>query len=84
MCSEDFIKDAIKHLPEGQQSQNYYTKNISSPQFIQAIQSFSEALNSENYDIILSSFGLNYSDAKDAKDGVEGLIKCILKKYPKK
>lgn len=82
--SKEFIQEAVKHLPEGQQSEVHYIKNISSPQFIQAIQSFSEALNSENYNVILSSFGLNISDAKNAKDGVEGLILSIIKKFPPK
>jgi len=34
--------------------------------------------------MLLTSFGLNISDASGAKDGVEGFIKCILKKFPEK
>lgn len=82
--SDDFINIAVNWLPEGQKTKEYYFKNVSSPQFHQALISFTEALNSENYQFILTSFGLNLQDAMGAKDGVEGFIKCILKKFPPK
>ena len=74
----------MEHLPEGQKSNYHYRQIISSPQFIQAINQLSEALNSENYQMLLTSFGLNMADAAGSKDGVEGFIKCILKKFPEK
>jgi len=82
LTSEEFINKILSMMPEGQQSKEHYLKTISSPQFAQAIAQFSEALNSENYEMLLSSFGLNLSDAEGARDGVEGFIKCILKKFP--
>jgi hypothetical protein len=74
----------LEHLPEAQKSNYHYRQIISSPQFIQAINQLSDALNSENYQMLLMSFGLNIADASGAKDGIEGFIKCILKKFPER
>ncbi len=72
----------MEHLPEGQKSKEYFVKNISSPQFSEALDSLSSALSSENYEVILASFGLNYDSKKSF--GVEGFISAILDKFSKK
>lgn len=81
--SEEFINKCLKHLPEEQQTKEYYIKNFSSPQFYDALNSFSSALNSENYKVILSSFELNDKEF-DNKYGVEGFIYAITKTFKKK
>jgi hypothetical protein len=83
LLTDEFIEKAIPHLPEGQQSKEYYMKNVASPQFHEALNSLTSALNSENFALILNSFGLNTNDTKNLI-GVEGLINALLKKYAKK
>ena len=83
LLNDDFINEAIKHLPDGHNTKEHYLKTITSPQFPQALSSLTEALNSENYGVILASFGLDIKDAVGAKDGVEGFIRCIIKKFKK-
>lgn len=83
LSSDEFIEKAIPHLPEGQQSKEFFLKNVSSPQFHEALHSLTSALNSENFALILNSFGLNTNDTNNSI-GVEGLINALLKKYEKK
>ena len=40
--------------------------NLNSPQFAQALISLSDALESENYNVLISSFGLNFADGSGA------------------
>ncbi len=82
MSSDEFISRALPFLPEGQNSKEYFLKNITSPQFIDALNSLSSALSSENFQLLITSFGLSLNDTNGAY-GVEGLINCLLKKYKK-
>lgn len=68
-------------LPEGQQSKEHYLDNVTSPQFRQALESLTEALNSENFFSVIQSFGLDSKIAQGSLDGVEAFIKCIIQKY---
>lgn len=85
ILSNDLIcQELIKHLPNNQQTMEHLEINLNSPQFAQALVSLSDALESENYNVIIASFGLNISDGAGSFCGVEGFIKCILKKFQKK
>jgi hypothetical protein len=84
LSNENICKELIKHLPSNQQSMEHLVINLNSPQFAQALISLSDALESENYNVLISSFGLNFTDGSGASCGVEGFIKCIIKKFQKK
>lgn len=78
LSSEEFIKRALQHLPEGQnKTDSDYLKNVTSPQFHDALNSLSSALGSENFELILTSFGLKLSETK-GEFGVEGLINSLI------
>lgn len=80
LSNEEFIKRALQHLPEGQnKNESDYLKNVASPQFHDALNSLTSALNSENFELILTSFGLKLSDTKGSF-GVEGLINSLINK----
>jgi hypothetical protein len=57
--------------------------NLTSPQFQQALDSLTNALNSENLPFILQSFGLDSSKAFNYVNGVEVFIKSIIEKFKK-
>jgi hypothetical protein len=67
-------------LPEGQQTKEDFVENISSPQFQQALESLSSALNSENFPYIMQSFGLE----NKGLFGVESFVKALTEKFKKK
>lgn len=73
----------IALLPENQKTSQGLHDNISSPQFLQGLDSLTYALNSENLPAIISSFGLDMEEANKYANGVEAFIKCIIKKYKK-
>ena len=73
----------IALLPENQKTSQGLHDNISSPQFLQGLDSLTYALNSENLPAIISSFGLDMDEANKYANGVEAFIKCIIKKYKK-
>lgn len=83
LSNEDFITKALEHLPESQRSTEDFNKTISSPQFQDALSSLTSALNSENFNLILSSFGFDLKNLK-VEYGVKGLINCMIEKYSKK
>lgn len=70
-------------LPETQQNKQALFDNLSSPQFQQALEQLSSALNSENLTAILQSFQLNLNTAQKCPNGVEAFIKCIIEKFKK-
>jgi hypothetical protein len=74
----------IRLLPETQQNKEQFIENIRSPQFQQALESLSSALNSENLPYILQSFGLNSQSNRSSFNGVETFIKAIVEKFKKK
>jgi hypothetical protein len=57
--------------------------NLTSPQFQQALESLSSALNSENLPYIMQSFGLDASKVYNHINGVEAFIKAINEKFNK-
>ena len=78
------IERLIDLLPENQKNMQGLHENIASPQFVQGLDSLTEALNSENLPAIISSFGLDMEEAGKYANGVEAFVKCIIKKYTKK
>ena len=81
--NEDEKNELIKNLPEKQQSIQGFHENISSPQFQQGLDALSSALNSENLQAVIQSFGLDLNEAQKYGNGVEAFIKCIIKKFSK-
>lgn len=77
-------EEVVKLLPENQRNQKGLDDNISSPQFKQALEQLSIALNSENLPAVISSFGLNMATAQKYGNGVEAFIRCIIEKYSPK
>ena len=78
-------EELIKLLPENQQNIQGLHDNISSPQFQQGLDALSSALNSENLQAVIQSFGLDLNEAQKYGNGVEAFIKCIIKQFsPKK
>jgi hypothetical protein len=81
--NENEKNELIKKLPEKQQSIQGFHDNISSPQFQQGLDALSSALNSENLQAVIQSFGLDLNEAQKYGNGVEAFIKCIIKKFSK-
>ncbi len=81
--NEDEKNELIKNLPEKQQSIQGFHENISSPQFQQGLDALSSALNSENLQAVIQSFGLDLNEAQKYSNGVEAFVKCIVKKFAK-
>ena len=81
--NEDEKNELIKNLPEKQQNIQGFHDNISSPQFQQGLDALSSALNSENLQAVIQSFGLDLNEAQKYGNGVEAFIKCIIKKFSK-
>ena len=81
--NEDEKNELIKNLPEKQQSIQGFHENISSPQFQQGLDALSSALNSENLQAVIQSFGLDLNEAQKYSNGVEAFVKCIVKKFSK-
>ena len=79
--NENEKNELIKKLPEKQQSIQGFHDNISSPQFQQGLDALSSALNSENLQAVIQSFGLDLNEAQKYGNGVEAFIKCIIKKF---
>ena len=78
------LERLIDLLPENQKNMQGLHENIASPQFVQGLDSLTEAVNSENLPAIISSFGLDMEEAGKYANGVEAFVKCIIKKYTKK
>jgi hypothetical protein len=49
----------MRYLPEGQQTNEYLIENIRSPQLQQAVSSLAEALNSSNFNTIMTNLGID-------------------------
>ena len=81
--NENEKNELIKNLPEKQQNIQGFHDNISSPQFQQGLDALSSALNSENLQAIIQSFGLDINEAQKYSNGVEAFVKCIVKKFAK-
>ena len=81
--NENEKNELIKKLPEKQQSIQGFHDNISSPQFQQGLDALSSALNLENLQAVIQSFGLDLNEAQKYGNGVEAFIKCIIKKFSK-
>ena len=80
----DAKKKLIDLLPENQRSEQGFYDNINSAQFKQGLGSLTAALESENLQAIISSFGLDINEAQKYGDGVEAFVKSIIAKYSPK
>ena len=81
--NDNQLKEFYDLLPEGQQNKQGFIDNISSPQFLQALSSLTHVLNSENFVVVMSSFGLDFNSVQQCSNGVEAFIKCIIQKFKK-
>ncbi len=77
-CAENCTPEALKQLPEGQQSEEYWKQNIYSPQFMQAIELFDNILNSENTVDFFRELGLDQSILKD-HFGTDAFLRALIK-----
>ena len=80
---EESKRALIEQLPEGQQSEEGLRENILSPQLRQAMQTLTQAIQSDQISLILQSLGLSTEVLNDATDGMDALIKALVKKYSK-
>lgn len=75
----------MQHLPEGQQSsEENLRENLLSPQLMQAMQTLTQAIQSDQIQLILASLGLPSDTLNNSADGMEALIRALVKKYSKK
>ena len=77
-------KALISQLPEGQQSEEHLRENLLSPQLRQAMGALTQAIQSDQVELILESCGLDPSKAQGSNDGMDALIKGLIEKYSKK
>lgn len=82
--NDDEKKRLYDLLPKNQQDAEGFLENIRSAQFRQGCGSLSHALQSENLQAIISSFGLDMKVAQKYTDGVEAFVKSIIDKYSPK
>ena len=82
--NDDEKKRLYDLLPKNQQNAEGFLENIRSAQFRQGCGSLSHALQSENLQAIISSFGLDMKVAQQYTDGVEAFVKCIVDKFSPK
>jgi len=75
----DYFNALKEHLPESQQTEEGFKENLRSPQLTQALDSLDEALNSEEGQSVLLALGFDPKLWETSKDGVEALIKALLK-----
>ena len=80
----EVMKTLIPHLPEGQQTNENLEANLRSSQLQQAMRTLTQAIQSDQADIILASCGLDAKFLKDSKDPMEGLMKALIDKHSSK
>ena len=73
-----------EHLPEGERNAQGVRDTFHSPQMRQAIKGLNEALRSDQIQIVLASLGIDASVLNESNDGVEALVKGLIRKYSKK
>merc|ERR1712086_50232 len=78
------MKVLLPHLPEGQQTEAHLEDNLRSSQLQQAMRTLTQAIQSDQADIILASCGLDSKFLKDSKDPMEGLMKALIDKHSSK
>lgn len=76
---EAFVSALVPLLPEGQQTIDALKDNVASPQYAQALASFSHALSSEDAIAMMSQFGVDPKDVAEGGGGVAGLLSAIQK-----
>ncbi len=76
----DIVESLYQHLPEGAEH-NIFTlrENIRSPQFSQALASFSHALQTGQLDAVMGQFGVSPVVAQANGGGASGLCEAIQK-----
>ena len=77
-------KELIAQLPEGQQSEEHLRENLLSPQLRQAMGTLTQAIQSEQAEIILTSAGVDPFLLGESNDGMDALVKGLVKKYEDK
>jgi hypothetical protein len=80
----EIAKELIPHLPEGQQTAEDLRENLMSPQLREAMRTLTQAIQSDQAEIILASCGLDSSHLTNAKDGMEALMNALIAKYADK
>eukprot|EP00831_Metopus_contortus_P078650 TRINITY_DN7652_c0_g1_i4.p1 TRINITY_DN7652_c0_g1~~TRINITY_DN7652_c0_g1_i4.p1 ORF type:complete len:129 (-),score=26.00 TRINITY_DN7652_c0_g1_i4:178-564(-) len=74
-------KDLIPFLPPEQQTTEGLIENLRSAQFLQGLNSLTAATYSEQIRALLISFGLDPSEVDTSQNGVEALLKALIKQY---
>ena len=82
--NENEKNELIKKLPEKQQSIQGFHDNISSPQFQQGLDALSSALNSENLQAVIQSFGLDLNELKNIVMVLSLLLNVLLRNFLRK
>lgn len=80
---EDFVSAMLPLLPEGEQSLEGLKANISSPQFKEALASFTAVLSSEDAAAVMGQFGVDPVVVAQNGGGAVGLLAAIQAKIDK-
>ncbi|CAE1331429.1 RPN13 [Acanthosepion pharaonis] len=88
LANADIQKHLMEHLPEGEmlpRTEEELRNTVKSPQFQQALQSFSAALRSRELGPLMTQFGLGDDVAKAAAEGdLEAFVKALQEAQKKK
>ena len=79
------VDELRRHLPEGQQSSHHLEENLRSPQFRQALDSLSEALDSDSYNSVLANLGLHQAPGDNhpvQEDPVGAFLSSVQRAFP--
>jgi hypothetical protein len=81
---KEFEERMKEFLPEEHQNREGFEETMHSPQFLQALTMLNKVAESDQVKLLLSSFGLDTNNISQATDGLDALLKAIIKKYSKK
>ncbi|KAM3132702.1 hypothetical protein pb186bvf_015247 [Paramecium bursaria] len=75
---EEYLNNILLLLPEEQRDPDQVLPNLLSPQFQQALQSLTQALQTQEYFTVISSLGFNPNSVQFQYDGVLLFLSCII------
>jgi 26S proteasome regulatory subunit N13 len=85
LSESDVVERLCPFLPEGNNlTKQDVLENVRSPQFAQALRSFSHALSTGQLDEVMVQFGVDAAAARAAGGGITGLCKAILEAHKAK
>mmetsp|Transcript_35089 Transcript_35089/g.39819 ORF Transcript_35089/g.39819 Transcript_35089/m.39819 type:complete len:310 (+) Transcript_35089:39-968(+) len=74
-----YFAELKEHLPEGYQTEEGFKESIRSPQFRQALDALTSAVNSEQITAVITSLGLDTTVLGQSTDGVDALVRALEK-----